>query len=146
MLRSPVLTVGNQRVVVCASGCIIHTPAIVQPHAYTSQSSAAVTHCILIATNLPTPEGWTAWLTVSAPGIWTRDPSNSCAMKHDGARHHPLSHADRPRSNSLCKPGTHNALLSAYHSYLVFQGETYVLLLLFSMNAHDLRWWSKIVS
>jgi hypothetical protein len=34
-----------------------------------SQPSTAVTHCILIATNLPTPEGWTAWLTVSAPGF-----------------------------------------------------------------------------
>jgi 6-phosphogluconate dehydrogenase (decarboxylating) len=31
-----------------------------------SQSSTAVTHCILFATNLPTPEGWTVWLTVPA--------------------------------------------------------------------------------
>ena len=34
---------------------IVHTLAIVPPHAYTSQSSIAVTHCILIAINLPTP-------------------------------------------------------------------------------------------
>jgi hypothetical protein len=47
-------------------------PAAYSPHAshrtaarFTSQSSTAVvTHCILIASNLLTPEGRTAWLTV----------------------------------------------------------------------------------
>ena len=34
-----------------------------------SQPSTAVTHCTLIATNLPTPEGRTVWLTVPAPGF-----------------------------------------------------------------------------
>jgi hypothetical protein len=31
---------------------------------------------------------------VSAPGL-NLDPSNSCAVKHDGARPNPLGHADR---------------------------------------------------
>jgi hypothetical protein len=53
LLRSPVQTVGNQRVIVCAI-----QPR--SPHAsyrtaacFTSQSSTAVTCCILIANNLP---------------------------------------------------------------------------------------------
>jgi hypothetical protein len=32
--KAPVRTAGNQRVVICTSGCIVHTPAIVQPHAH----------------------------------------------------------------------------------------------------------------
>jgi hypothetical protein len=34
-----------------------------------SQFSVVGTHFLIAATNLPTPEGWTAWLTVPAPGI-----------------------------------------------------------------------------
>jgi hypothetical protein len=36
-----------------------------------SQPSTAGTRCILIATNLPTPEGWTAWLAAPALGFET---------------------------------------------------------------------------
>jgi hypothetical protein len=64
-----VRTAGNQRVVVRVVR--LHstfTPAIMQLHALPSQSSTTVTRCILMATNLLTHAGWTAWLTVFAPG------------------------------------------------------------------------------
>jgi hypothetical protein len=92
--RSPVRTAGNQRVVVCAirphfSPYASHRTAA----SFTSQSSTAVTHCILIATNLPTPERRAAWLTVSAPGVWIRDPSNSCACKEAWRTARDLTHS-----------------------------------------------------
>jgi hypothetical protein len=65
-----VRTESQRIVVVCAVR--LHSPHAnkrIQLQAYTSQSSTVVTHCILIATNLPTTEGWTVWLTVSAPGF-----------------------------------------------------------------------------
>jgi hypothetical protein len=34
-------------------------------------SSTVVIHCILTATNSPTADDWTVWLTVSAPGFET---------------------------------------------------------------------------
>jgi hypothetical protein len=68
--KAPVRTAWNQRVGVCVfRSAIVHTPAIVQPTLSPSQLSTAVTHCILISTNLPTPEGWTAWWPCPLPGF-----------------------------------------------------------------------------
>jgi hypothetical protein len=46
-----------------------HASHLMAHKLYLSQSSAVVTQFLLTATNLPTPEGWTAWLTVPAPEI-----------------------------------------------------------------------------
>jgi hypothetical protein len=66
---------------------------------YPSQSSAAVTHFLLTATNLSTPEGWTVWSTVPAPGI-EPGPYDLWRMRARGARPYPFSHADRCKSSN----------------------------------------------
>ena len=54
---------GNWHVVI---GCVSHIQAIVQPYAFTFAMWEKPT-VNWIATNLPTPEGWTAWLTDVSP-------------------------------------------------------------------------------
>jgi hypothetical protein len=54
-------------------------PTYLQPHALPTQSSTAVTQ---FATNLPTPEGWTVWLTGSATRFepQVRQTRGQCSM------------------------------------------------------------------
>ena len=93
LLRSLVRTAGNQRAVVCASGCIVHTPAIVQPHAlpYAIFNSGHPLH-----TNCH--QFTDSWGVdgladrVHSRGLNQRSV-NSCAVKHDGARPNPFGHA-----------------------------------------------------
>ena len=71
-LRSPVGTAGNRHAVVRATGRIVHTRPPYGPHASTSQSSAAITHCQLTY-HVDGRLGWQCPPQGSNPGPLTRD-------------------------------------------------------------------------
>ena len=61
----------TRRKVLCATSSIVLTSTILQPARFTVRSiEQLVTNLsTIIATKLPTPEGWMAWLTVPASGV-----------------------------------------------------------------------------
>jgi hypothetical protein len=82
-MKSNLRIAGNQRTVMCAVRQLKRTPVILWPHASVPQPPTVLILCLLIATSLPTSEGWTAWLA-----HLPQDSSRS-AVKSDGAT---LSH------------------------------------------------------
>ena len=72
LLRQPVLNCRKADVmtVVCAANPAAQTSRrLSYGQQNTLPIAVFVSQFLLIATNLPNPEGWTIWLTVPAPGI-----------------------------------------------------------------------------
>jgi hypothetical protein len=79
-LEDPCTTAGKST---CGSLRLrLHSPhaTVLRPARFTSAVFGSGHPLPITATNLPTPEGWTAWLAVPAPGIEPR-PSDSWYMK-----------------------------------------------------------------